>query len=305
MRFHTYAKFRPESADAVDLQSLLDKLADFLLQSGFAGGGNPDPWGLSDADHSGDRSLDALRQAILEALISSGQFTPEMLEALRGDGDEISEAKLSTLLDEIVQRLIAEGFLTAKPTGEGKADPRSVLGPGGLAQAAAQQVQFDLTGKGIDFLGYKALYPRKSIPLPVRSNCTCCAAACASPPGPSTERGSAFPSPVGLAVRNPSAINRWTISSNRVESFASEISSPSPRSASSISGVNCPLEISASRIACRSASRERSPEWSASESPQGSGFPPPANPDWRRKSANLSRRDWRSTASADSGRNLA
>ncbi|MFM8302001.1 MAG: vWA domain-containing protein [Gemmatimonadota bacterium] len=157
MRFHTYSKFRPESGDAVDLQALLDKLADFLLQSGFAGGGNPDPWGLSDADHAGDRSLDALRQAILEALISSGQFTPEMLEALRGDGDEISEAKLSTLLDEIVQRLIAEGFLTAKPTGEGKADPRSVLGPGGLAQAAAQQVQFDLTGKGIDFLGYKAL----------------------------------------------------------------------------------------------------------------------------------------------------
>ena len=157
MRFHTYSKFHPESADAVDLQSLLDKLADFLLQSGFAGGGNPDPWGLSDGDQGGDRSLDALRQAILEALISSGQFTPEMLEALRGDGDEISEAKLSTLLDEIVQRLIAEGFLTAKPTGEGKADPRAVLGPGGLAQAAAQQVQFDLTGKGIDFLGYKAL----------------------------------------------------------------------------------------------------------------------------------------------------
>ena len=38
MRFHTYSKFTPEMADAVDLQSLLDKLADFLLQSGFAGG---------------------------------------------------------------------------------------------------------------------------------------------------------------------------------------------------------------------------------------------------------------------------
>ena len=37
MRFHTYSKFSPEMADAVDLQSLLDKLADFLLQSGFAG----------------------------------------------------------------------------------------------------------------------------------------------------------------------------------------------------------------------------------------------------------------------------
>ena len=37
MRFHTYSKYSPEMADAVDLQSLLDKLADFLLQSGFAG----------------------------------------------------------------------------------------------------------------------------------------------------------------------------------------------------------------------------------------------------------------------------
>ena len=39
MRFHTYTKFSPESADTVDLQALLDNLADFLLQSGFAGGG--------------------------------------------------------------------------------------------------------------------------------------------------------------------------------------------------------------------------------------------------------------------------
>ena len=38
MKSHTYTKFSPEMADAVDLQALLDKLADFLLQSGFAGG---------------------------------------------------------------------------------------------------------------------------------------------------------------------------------------------------------------------------------------------------------------------------
>ncbi len=29
MRFHTYTKFSPELADAIDLQALLDKLADF------------------------------------------------------------------------------------------------------------------------------------------------------------------------------------------------------------------------------------------------------------------------------------
>src|SRR5687768_1853309 len=46
MRFHTYSKYSPELADAVDLQSLLDQLADFLLQSGFAGGKHVHPyWG--------------------------------------------------------------------------------------------------------------------------------------------------------------------------------------------------------------------------------------------------------------------
>ena len=157
MRFHTYSKFSPESADAVDLQSLLDNLADFLLQSGFAGGGPSNPWGYEDKDQGGDRSMDALRQAILDALIQSGQFTPEMLEALRGDGDDISEEKLSTLLDEIVQRLIREGFLKMEQPPQAPAGHQSVFGPGGLAKAAAQEVQFDLTSKGIDFLGYKSL----------------------------------------------------------------------------------------------------------------------------------------------------
>jgi Ca-activated chloride channel homolog len=157
MRFHTYKKFSPESADAVDLQSLLDKLADFLLQSGFAGGGPANPWGYEDEEPSGDRSLDALKQAILDALIQSGQFTPEMLEALRGDGDDISEEKLAKLLDDIVQRLMAEGFLKAENPPQAPAGHQSVTGPGGLAQAAAQDVKFDLTSKGIDFLGHKAL----------------------------------------------------------------------------------------------------------------------------------------------------
>ncbi len=158
MRFHTYSQFSPESADAVDLQAVLDKLADFLLQSGFAGGGNANPWGNPYMDEQdGDRSLDALRKAILDALIQSGQFTPEMLEALRGEGDDISEAKLSKLLDDIVQRLMAEGFLKATEAPQAPASHQSMFGPGGLAQAAAQDVQFDLTSKGIDFLGYKAL----------------------------------------------------------------------------------------------------------------------------------------------------
>ena len=155
MRSHTYSKFSPEMADAVDLQSLLGKLADFLLQSGFAGGQQYDPWG--DYNEENDRSLEALKQAILDALIESGQFTPELLEALRGDGSEDSEEKLAKLLDDLVQRLAAEGYLNVDAPPQVPAGHQAVTGPGGLAHAASKSVQFNLTDKAIDFLGYKSL----------------------------------------------------------------------------------------------------------------------------------------------------
>ena len=156
MRFHTYGKYSPELADAVDLQSLLDKLADFLLQSGFASGDNQSYYGWDPGDES-NRSLDALKQAILDALMETGQFTPEMLEALRGGDDEEGQAKLAKLLDEIVQRLIEEGYLNLDNAPQMPAGHQPVTGPGSLAKAAARDVQFNLTDKGIDFLGYKTL----------------------------------------------------------------------------------------------------------------------------------------------------
>ena len=157
MRFHTYTKYSPELADAVDLQSLLDKLADFLLDSGFAGGAQSHPfWGETGDD--ADRSMEGLRQAILDALLESGQFTPEMLQALRGDGDEDSAAKLAALLDQLVQKLVAEGYLkTDGPPPQMPGANQAVTGKGSVGHAASKDVQFNLTDKGIDFLGYKTL----------------------------------------------------------------------------------------------------------------------------------------------------
>src|SRR5579859_2713672 len=162
MKYTTYSKFLPELADTINLQGLLDQLADFLLQSGFAGGPFPHPfWGETGDD--GDRSLDALRQAILQALIDSGQLTPEMLQVLRGEstGDAARDAdlerQLGELLDKIVQKLIDDGYLNVTEPPQLPAGQQPMFGPGGMAREAAQQVQFSLTDKGIDFLGYKTL----------------------------------------------------------------------------------------------------------------------------------------------------
>jgi Ca-activated chloride channel family protein len=162
MRYTTYTKYLPELADTINLQGLLDQLADFLLQSGFAGGPYAHPfWGEFGDD--ADRSLDALRQAILQALMDSGQLTPEMLKGLRGEstGDPVRDAdlqrQLAELLDKIVQKLIDEGYLNVQAPPQMPGGQQPLFGPDGMAREAARDVQFSLTEKGIDFLGYKTL----------------------------------------------------------------------------------------------------------------------------------------------------
>jgi Ca-activated chloride channel family protein len=161
MRFTTYTKFVPGLADAVNLQALLDQLGDFLLQSGFAGGPGDWPW-WADPGDGNDRSIDALKEAILKALMESGQLTPEMVKFLRGEStgdpeqDRELEQQIAQLLDQIVQRLMDEGFLNAKNPPQ-MPEGHTLMGPGGQAAAAARDVQFNLTEKGMDFLGYKTL----------------------------------------------------------------------------------------------------------------------------------------------------
>jgi Ca-activated chloride channel family protein len=156
MRFTTYSKFVPGLAEAVNLQALLDGLGDFLLQSGFSG---ESLWG----DEGEDRSLESLRQAILQALMDSGQLTQDMLKFLRGESlgdparDQQVERDLAELLDQIVRRLMEEGYLNVAETPQVPAGYSSMFGPGGQAASASRQIQFSLTEKGIDFLGFKTL----------------------------------------------------------------------------------------------------------------------------------------------------
>lgn len=163
MRYTTYSKYLPGLLDAINLEELLDQLSDFLLQSGFAGGPFYHPvWGeFGDDDQS--RSLEALKQAIVQALMESGKLTEEMLQALRGEStgdpqrDRQIQQELAELIDQVIQRLMEQGYLNVQESPQMPESHESVFGPGGQAHSAAQQVQFNLTDKALDFLGYKAL----------------------------------------------------------------------------------------------------------------------------------------------------
>jgi len=157
MRFHTYQKYSGSLFDALNIQDLLERLADFLLQSGFEGGPHYHPWwGWSGDDH--DQSLDALKAALLQALLESGQLTPEMLNELRGEGnDEEIRRQIAELLDELVQRLVEDGYINTQPPTMPGSFTDANAGHIDDAKEAAQQVEFNLTQKGIDFLGYRTL----------------------------------------------------------------------------------------------------------------------------------------------------
>ncbi|HSM05697.1 MAG TPA: VWA domain-containing protein [Longimicrobiales bacterium] len=161
MRFTRYTRYKGGWLDALNLENLLEQMSDFLLNGGFAGGPNYHPyWGWSGVDDTS--SMDALKNALLKALIESGQLTPEMIEELRGEGEGDSDvqAEIAKLLDDLIQRMVEEGYLTLEngtPTMPGQM--QDVTGQGSIDEAkeAAQQVQFNLTQKGMDFLGYRAL----------------------------------------------------------------------------------------------------------------------------------------------------
>src|SRR5437879_12934604 len=78
MKFIRYGKYVGEPADAVDLEELIKRLGDFLLQSGF----ESQFYGVSQMDS--ERSIEALRAAILRAF-QHGDLLPEgvMSTALR------------------------------------------------------------------------------------------------------------------------------------------------------------------------------------------------------------------------------
>ncbi len=159
MRYTTYSKYSGSILDALNIQNLLEQLADFLLQSGFEGGPHYHPWWGWSGEDGEDRSLDALKEALLQALIESGQLTPDMLRELRGEGegDEATRQAIAELLDELVHRLVEEGYLNTTDAPQMPTSHTELPGQVDDAKQAAQQVEFNLTQKGIDFLGYRTL----------------------------------------------------------------------------------------------------------------------------------------------------
>jgi len=149
---YRYTKFTGDLLDEIDLEDLVSKLSDLLMSSGFN-----NPWDPSDGDE--DRTMQALHDAILEALFSEGMLSDEALQQLLGepaDGDqEGARNQLEELIQQIMQKMMDQGFITQAPDLESEREHRR--GTGGGYGEDAGPVKFEVTDKALDFLGYRAL----------------------------------------------------------------------------------------------------------------------------------------------------
>src|SRR5258705_13632243 len=107
---YRYTKFTGDALDELDLEDLVSKLSDLLLSSGF---GNPH--GMGDDE----RTLQALHDAILDALFNGGVLPEETIERLLGDpadGDqEQMRSKLEELIQQIIERMGEQGYISTPP----------------------------------------------------------------------------------------------------------------------------------------------------------------------------------------------
>jgi len=142
MKSVRYTKFSGDLPSEIDMESLLQALSEYLLDSGFR-----DPYAqFQELDHN----LDDLREA-LRRILQSGQFLNEemqqQIDQMAADGT------LDEFIDKLIERMQQENYISMTQQ-QGEATMSQVGGQVGDVQG---DVRFEVTDKSLDFLGFKAL----------------------------------------------------------------------------------------------------------------------------------------------------
>jgi Ca-activated chloride channel homolog len=152
MKYIKYSRYTGEAADAVDLEELVKRLGDFFLQSGF----ESQYYGVSEFDP--EKTMEALRQAILRALEEGDLIPEDLMESLTSGEAPQSEQQLRELLDKLIERMMQEGYVNASQPPQITPPPgKTPRGQTGGPNDQQNQTRFEITDKTIDFLGFKTL----------------------------------------------------------------------------------------------------------------------------------------------------
>jgi len=155
MKFIRYSKFKGFNVSDINLGDLMNALSDSLLDSGFN-----DDYYWTRQQNEMDDSLDALRQALLNALLEQEILSPQDVEQMLAENDgKFKGSLLEQLINQLIERLVEEGYLNLKEIEQPQAQRQQQNGQGQGEIGTPQQrdVRFEVTEKGLDFLGYKTL----------------------------------------------------------------------------------------------------------------------------------------------------
>src|SRR5688572_16969087 len=151
MKFR-YSKFQGFDVSSINLGELMDSMSDALLDSGY-----DDDYYWTRQRKQTDTSLDALRAALLQALVDKGLVNEQQIrEMLAQNEGKFKGSLLEELLNQLIERLVEEGYLTLHEEQPQPAQ-RQFSRPGEVSDPLPRHVRFEVTEKGLDFLGYKTL----------------------------------------------------------------------------------------------------------------------------------------------------
>ena len=142
MKFVRYKKYVPEPASEMSMEDLLAALSDHLLQSGFQ------RQYYDYYDHN-SQTLEDLRNAIADALLNSDMLDERMREQL----ESMTPEQFEQLIDQLIDRMQQEDYITI----DQPHDPSRDSTTGGEVGESQVQTRFEITDKGLDFLGFRAL----------------------------------------------------------------------------------------------------------------------------------------------------
>jgi Ca-activated chloride channel homolog len=143
MKYTKYSKYVADLADEMSMEDLLSALSDYMLESGF----QSDSMYFQQLD---EHSLDALRQAIQQALEMGDFLDDEMrerLEQMQADGT------MEELIERLIERMQQEELISV----DQQHDPARQSTTPGQTGEAQTNARFEITDKSLDFLGFKTL----------------------------------------------------------------------------------------------------------------------------------------------------
>src|SRR5229473_8337464 len=147
MKFTRYSKFNGLDVYGINLGDLMEGLSDSLLSSGY-----DDDYYWTRQRSRRDTSLDALRRALLEALMDQKLLSPHQIQQMLDENEGKYEgSQLQEMLNQLIERLVEEGYLTLREEPANSEQQREMMGGNGegrVEEPLPRNIKFEVTEKG-------------------------------------------------------------------------------------------------------------------------------------------------------------